>query len=81
VNFKSVTEPYLDTANELVSHILLVVLSYFAELETKKFSERTNAGLARTRASGRALGRLDDPVAVVHDLSHGSLVYIWGTNL
>ena len=78
MNFKSVTEPYLDTDNELVTHILLGVLSYFAELETKKVSERTNAGLARTRASGRALGRLDDTVAVVHDLSHGCLVYIRG---
>jgi DNA invertase Pin-like site-specific DNA recombinase len=59
VRFKSHTEPYLDTDNELVSHILLGVLSYFAELEAKKVSERTMAGLERARASGKTLGRPD----------------------
>lgn len=57
VRFKSYTEPYLDTSNELVAHILLGVLSYFAELEAKKISERTKAGLARARAEGKVLGR------------------------
>lgn len=57
IRFKSYTEPYLDTSNELVSHILLGVLSYFAELEAKKISERTNAGLARARSQGKELGR------------------------
>lgn len=57
VRFKSYTETYLDTENELVSHILLGVLSYFAELEAKKISERTKAGLARARAEGQQLGR------------------------
>ena len=57
VRFKSYTEPYLDTSNELVSHILLGVLSYFAELEAKKISERTKAGLARARSEGKTLGR------------------------
>jgi DNA invertase Pin-like site-specific DNA recombinase len=59
VRFKSLTEPYLDTDNELVSHILLGVLSYFAELEARKISERTKAGLARARAKGKTLGRPD----------------------
>ena len=57
VRFKSYTEAYLDTDNELVSHILLGVLSYFAELEAKKISERTKAGLKRARAQGKQLGR------------------------
>ncbi len=57
VRFKSYTEAYLDTDNELVSHILLGVLSYFAELEAKKISERTKAGLDRARANGKQLGR------------------------
>ncbi len=57
VHFKSCTESYLDTSNELVAHILLGVLSYFAELEAKKISERTKAGLARARAQGKELGR------------------------
>lgn len=59
VRFKSHTEPYLDTDNELVSHILLGVLSYFAELEARKVSERTRAGLERARAEGKAIGRPD----------------------
>ncbi len=57
VRFKSYTEAYLDTDNELVSHILLGVLSYFAELEAKKISQRTKAGLDRARANGKQLGR------------------------
>ncbi len=57
VRFKSYTEAYLDTDNELVAHILLGVLSYFAELEAKKISERTKAGLRRAVAEGKTLGR------------------------
>ncbi len=57
VRFKSYTEAYLDTDNELVAHILLGVLSYFAELEAKKISERTRAGLQRAVADGQRLGR------------------------
>ena len=45
VKFKSYSETPLDTDNELVSHILLGVLSYFADLEAKKISERMKAGL------------------------------------
>ena len=57
VRFKSYTEAYLDTDNELVAHILLGVLSHLAELEAQKISERTKAGLVRARASGKQLGR------------------------
>lgn len=57
VAFKSYTEPYLDTDNELVSHILVGVLSYFAELEARKISQRTKAGLERARANGKKPGR------------------------
>ena len=57
VRFKSYTEPCLDTDNELVSHILLGVLSHLAELEARKISERTKAGLRRARAGGKRLGR------------------------
>ena len=57
VRFKSYTESYLDTDNELVSHILLGVLSYFAELEAKRISERTKAALARKKAQGVILGQ------------------------
>ena len=59
VRFKSFTEEYLDTDNELVGYILIGVLSYFAEQEAVKISTRTKAGLARVRASGKTLGRPD----------------------
>ena len=57
VRFRSYTEPYLSTENELVSHVLLGVLSYFAEYEAQKISRRTIAGLERARAEGKRLGR------------------------
>jgi len=57
VKFHSFTEEYLNTNNEFISHILISVLSYFAELETNKISERTIAGLERARANGKKLGR------------------------
>ena len=57
VEFRSYTEPYLNTENELVSHILLAVMSYFAEYEAKKISRRTKAGLERAREEGKQIGR------------------------
>ena len=57
VGFRSYTEPYLNTDNELVSHILLAVMSYFAEYEAKKISRRTKAGLERARSEGKQIGR------------------------
>jgi DNA invertase Pin-like site-specific DNA recombinase len=59
VRFTSHTEPYLNTDNELIAHIVLGVTSYYAELEAQRISERTKAGLARARASGKAIGRPD----------------------
>ncbi|QUY40425.1 recombinase family protein [Acaryochloris marina] len=57
VRFKSLTEPLLDTDNELVAHILIAVLSYLAQQEAVKISERTKAGLARVKTQGKKLGR------------------------
>jgi len=57
VRFRSYSEPYLNTENELVSHILLAVMSYFAEYEAKKISRRTKAGLERARQEGKDIGR------------------------
>lgn len=59
VRFKSYTEPLLDTDNELVSHIVIGVLSYFAQQEAVRISERTKAGLQRVRLRGKSLGRPD----------------------
>ena len=59
VRFRSHTEPYLDTSNELIAHIVLGVTAYYAELEAIRISDRTKAGLARARASGKVIGRPD----------------------
>ena len=57
IKYKSHTETYLDTENELVAHILLGVVSYFAEQEAVKISENTKAGLEKARRKGKRLGR------------------------
>lgn len=57
IKFQSYTEEYLSTDNELVSQILLSVMSYFAKLEREKISERTKAGLERARLKGQQIGR------------------------
>lgn len=57
VSFRSCTEPYLNTDHELVSNILLSVLSYFAEYEAKKISRRTKAGIVRARGEEKQIGR------------------------
>ena len=54
---KSYTEEYLDTSNELLKHIVIGNIAYFAELEAKRISDRTKAGLARVKAKGKRLGR------------------------
>jgi Site-specific recombinases, DNA invertase Pin homologs len=57
VDFRSYTEPYLNTDHELISHILLAVMSYFNEYEDEKISRRTKAGLERAREQGKQIGR------------------------
>ncbi len=59
VAFKSYTEPFLDTDNELLAHIVLAVTSYYAQLEAMRISDRTKAGLERARAAGKVIGRPD----------------------
>ena len=59
VSFKSHTEPFLDTDNELIAHIVLGVTSYYAQQEALRISDRTKAGLERARKQGKVLGRPD----------------------
>jgi DNA invertase Pin-like site-specific DNA recombinase len=59
VAFKSHTEPFLDTDNELIAHIVLGVTSYYAQQEALRISDRTKAGLERARKNGKVLGRPD----------------------
>ena len=56
VNFKSYTEQYLDTDNELIRHVVLGMLAYFAKLQREKISENTKSALARRKAQGVKLG-------------------------
>ena len=57
VNFKSYTEQYLDTDNELIRHVVLGMLAYFAKLQREKISENTKSALARKKAQGVRLGQ------------------------
>jgi len=57
VAFHSYSEPALCSENEMVRDILLAVMSSLAKVERARISERTKAGLARTRAAGTRLGR------------------------
>lgn len=59
VSFKSYTEPFLDTDNELIAHIVLGVSSYYAQQEALRISDRTKAGLERAKRNGKVLGRPD----------------------
>jgi DNA invertase Pin-like site-specific DNA recombinase len=57
VGWRSYTQPFLDTGNEMVNGIVLSVLSAVAKQERLTISERTLAGLQRARKAGRTLGR------------------------
>ncbi len=55
--WRSYTQPFLDTGNEMTTSIVLAVLSAMAKQERIVISERTKAGLARVRRQGKRLGR------------------------
>jgi DNA invertase Pin-like site-specific DNA recombinase len=57
VGFHSYTEAHLATDNELVRNILLALLASLAKVEAQKISDRTRAGMARAKASGKQIGR------------------------
>jgi DNA invertase Pin-like site-specific DNA recombinase len=57
VCLKSFQEGWLDTSQEGVSELLLAILSWVAEQEKKRISERTKAGLNRIKEEGKILGR------------------------
>jgi DNA invertase Pin-like site-specific DNA recombinase len=61
VKFKSYTEQYIDSLG-VFGEAIIGVLAAVAAQERIRISERTKAGLARTRAQGTRLGR---PVAEV----------------
>ncbi len=56
VSYRSFTEPYFDSCGAF-KDVVLAIMATLAKQERVKRSERTKAGLARVRASGKALGR------------------------
>jgi DNA invertase Pin-like site-specific DNA recombinase len=56
VGYRSYTEPYFDSCG-VFKDVVLAVVATLAKQEAVKRSERTRAGLARVKASGRLLGR------------------------
>jgi DNA invertase Pin-like site-specific DNA recombinase len=57
VGFKSYLEPFFDTENELIRHILLALISYIAKFESDRTGQRIKDNLARAKAKGVRLGR------------------------
>jgi len=64
IGWRSYTQPFLDTGNEMVNGIVLSVLAAVAKQERITISERTLAGLARAKKEGRTLGRPEVQVDV-----------------
>ena len=56
-SLKSLQEPWLDTRDEGMGHLLLAILSWVAQQERKRISDRTKAALQRKKAMGIKLGR------------------------
>jgi DNA invertase Pin-like site-specific DNA recombinase len=56
VGFRSFTEPYFDSCG-VFKDAVIAIMATLAKQERIKRAERTRAGLARVKASGRILGR------------------------
>lgn len=57
VALKSLQESWLDTSDEGVGQLLISIMSWVARQERQRISERTIAGLKRTKENGTKLGR------------------------
>ena len=57
VGVKSLQESWLDTSDSPTTELLLAIMSWVAEQERKRISERTKAGLERAKKKGKKLGR------------------------
>lgn len=64
VGFKSYTEQYLDSTG-IFKDGVISILAIVAKQERVRLSERTKAGLARTKAKGTTLGRPSVDAALV----------------
>jgi DNA invertase Pin-like site-specific DNA recombinase len=54
--WRSYTQPFLDTGNEMTNGIVLSVLAAVAKQERITLSERTKAGVQRARRTGKRVG-------------------------
>jgi DNA invertase Pin-like site-specific DNA recombinase len=57
VALKSLQESWLDTSDSGVGQLLISIMSWVAQQERQRISERTKAGLLRAKAGGKKLGR------------------------
>jgi DNA invertase Pin-like site-specific DNA recombinase len=57
VGWRSYQEPWLDTGNEMVTGIVLSVISAMAQQERQTLIDRTMAGLRTAKRNGKILGR------------------------
>jgi DNA invertase Pin-like site-specific DNA recombinase len=75
VGYRSYTQPFLDSGNQMVTGIVLSVLAAVAQQERITISERTKAGLRRAVKDGATLGRRKTKVdvALAHKLQNQGL--------
>jgi len=57
VALKSLQEGWLDTSDQGMGNLLIAIMSWVAQQERQRISERTRAGLQRAKAGGQLLGR------------------------
>ena len=57
VSLRSLEESWLDTSDKGMGELLIAILSWVAEQERMRISERTKAGLVIAKANGRVGGR------------------------
>ena len=57
VGWRSFQEPWLDTGNEMVTGIVLAVISAMARQERQTLIDRTLSGLRTAKRNGKILGR------------------------
>lgn len=57
VALKSLQESWLDTSDQGVGKLLIAIMSWVAQQEKQRISERTKAGLQKAKADGKLLGR------------------------
>jgi len=67
VSLKSLQESWLDTSDKAMSQLLLAIFSWVAEQERLRISERTKAGLSRSKKKpGRPKGSKDSKPRKLH---------------